>query len=40
MDLTAVLLIGAAMRLVAGLIIPLGDLKTQTSRMRPRRAAR
>lgn len=40
MGLTGVLLLGAAMRLVAGLIIPLSELKTQAGRMRLRRAAR
>lgn len=40
MGLTGVLLLGAAMRLVAGLIIPLSELKTQNGRMRLRRAAR
>ncbi len=39
-DLTAVLLLGAAMRLVAGVIIPLSDLKTHKTRLRPRRATR
>ncbi|HML23323.1 MAG TPA: MFS transporter [Aggregatilinea sp.] len=39
-SLTAVLLLGAVMRLVAGLIIPMGELKAQTSRMRLRRATR